>query len=201
MALEIVVKSRARLPQSVSGDAFWYAESGSLLWALVVDGLGHGVQAAEPAHLAVTCISGLVQRLADTRFDPATSLRDMVVRTDECLRGTRGAALGLVLLDAERGEGHFVGVGNVEMRVCGPRALARPICSPGIVGARLTRVRVERFDYVPGHTVILHSDGLSSRFELDAVPATASLEEVADALVARHGKADDMTLLVVRQHA
>lgn len=201
MAIDIVVKSRARLPQGVSGDAFWYVECGALLWALVVDGLGHGVQAAEPARLAVACVSREVQRLSGTHFDPATSMHDMVVRTDECLRGTRGAALGLALLDAERGEGHFVGVGNVEMRVCGPRAPVRPVCTPGIVGARLTRVRVERFDYVPGHVVILHSDGVSSRFELDALLATDSLEDLADGLVATHGEADDLTLLVVRHHA
>lgn len=201
VALEVFVKCLSKIPHTVSGDAFWYMESGSLLWTLVVDGLGHGVAAAEASRLAIDCLSGEVERLSAVPFEPRNSMREMVVLTDRTLRRTRGAAIGLALFDVSRREGYYAGVGNVEMRVVGAQASERPISVAGIVGAGLSRVRVETFSYTPGALIMMHSDGLSSRFDLPPGQGGATLKELGERLIASHAKKDDLTLLMVKQHA
>lgn len=202
MALEVFVKCLSKVPQTVSGDAFWYAESGPRLWALVVDGLGSGVPAAEAARRAVGCVTEAIERLSGTSFEPRMAMHDMVTDTDRVLRRTRGAALGLAFFDAQRREGHFLGVGNIEMRVMGCSACVRPVATPGIVGGGLHRLRVETFSYTPSSLIVMHSDGLSSRFELSSpIEPSLSLREIGEGLVAAHAKNDDLTLLMVKQHA
>lgn len=201
VAIEVFVKCLSKVPRTVSGDAFWYTESGPLLWALVVDGLGHGVPAAEASRKAVDCVALEVGRLSAMPFEPRNAMREMLVLADQTLRRTRGAALGLALFDASRREGHYAGVGNIELRVVGAETAARPICVAGIVGAGLSRVRVETFAYAPGSLIVMHSDGLSSRFELPPEHERAPLEEIGERLIAGHAKKDDLTLLMVKQHA
>jgi hypothetical protein len=167
---------------------------------MVVDGLGSGPFAAAAALSAVDCLRKKVEPLG-TCGDPAAELGSLMQHCDHALRGTRGAALGLALLDGAAGWGYYGGVGNVEMRVVG-RKPAHPACQAGIVGNGVRKVRVERFAYEAGDLVIMHSDGLSSRFQIDAQLALAwSMEVLGEKLVREHGKVDDMTLLLMRQHA
>lgn len=189
------------MPRTVSGDAFWYAERGPVLWALVVDGLGSGEAAAEAAQIAVACIAREAESISSP-FDPRQVLTEMLSLADGQMRRSRGAALGLAMLDAEAREGYFAGVGNVEMRVLGNGTQVRPVGVPGIVGAGLPRMRVEAFPYHRGHLVVLHSDGLSPVFEVEPHECAARpLEALAERLVSAHAKNDDLTLLLVRQHA
>jgi hypothetical protein len=202
VALDVFVKCISKVPDMISGDAFWYAEQAGLLWMLVVDGLGFGPEAAEAARLAVVSISNDVKGRTHPGPIDDRALKEMVRRADELLRASRGAALGLALFEPARSVGRYVGIGNIELRVVGPLAHAHPICTPGIVGAGLRSVRVEAFSYQPGQLILMHSDGLSSRFDLDPQVALGpSLEELGESLVAAHGKKDDLTVLLVKQRA
>lgn len=203
VAIDVFVKCLAKTPSTVSGDAFWYTEDGPRLWTAVVDGLGYGLPAAEAAGVAIASLAQAVEQLSGENepLDPETALPDILRGCDKRLRQTRGAALGLALFDAERGAGVFAGVGNIELRVLGPIDQAHPICMPGIVGAGLTRVHLERFPYSPGQLILMHSDGLSSHFDMSPHFVTQALDEIGEALIATHAKKDDLTLLLVRQHA
>src|ERR1041384_1429608 len=77
-----------------SGDLYVVApyDRGALL--AVFDGLGHGVEAAEAA------IAGA----AVLRAEPTAPVQDLVMRCHEALRGTRGAVMTVVSVDAVRGE-------------------------------------------------------------------------------------------------
>jgi len=204
VGIEVFVRCTSKFPDTVSGDAFWYAEDGPRLWAAVIDGLGFGVPAAEAARLAVACLAQDLQEgvgaAASTDADHALTV--MMQNCDARLHHTRGAALGLALFDMERGEGRYAGVGNVELRVLNANHHSHPVCLNGIVGAGLRKVRVEKFSYAPGSLILMHSDGLSSHFDLEASQYTGRpLEEIGEHLIAAHSKKDDMTLLLMRQHA
>lgn len=204
VGLDVFVKCISKYPEIVSGDAYWYAEEGSCVWAAVVDGLGSGVEAAEAARLAVASLAGDLRANAafNASATPSDALTSMILACDFRLHNTRGAALGVAVFNAELGEGHFAGVGNIELRILNDRRNVHPVCSPGIVGAGVRKVRVERFQYAPGNLILMHSDGLSSHFDLDGCAVVSQpLEEIGEALLHAHRKADDTTLLLIRQHA
>ena len=206
MAIEVFVRCLAKLARTMSGDAFWYAETGRRVWIAVADGLGSGPEAARASRAAIDCLRTLV--LNPSESDETTSLlaprqvEHLIMACDRALCGTRGAALGLALLDAGAREGHYAAIGNIEMRLIGQMS-KHPVGTPGIVGAGVRKIRVQTFPYVPGDLVLLHSDGLSSHFDLDETLANArSLEALGEALVRDQGHAhDDLTLLLLRQHS
>ena len=201
MALQIFVRCLSQKPGQPSGDAFWYSEEPHHVWLMVVDGLGSGPEAAAPAQRAVDCVRKHVEEHGFP-FHPAPEIESILLNCDRALRGSRGAAMGLAIFDAEAGFGYYGGIGNIEMRVLGSKA-AHPPSQPGIVGAGVRKVRVEQFGYTPGDLIIMHSDGLSSRFSLSPQVALGwNLEVVGTQLVAEHGKAhDDMTIVLLRQYA
>ncbi len=202
MAIQVFVKGHARHPGEPSGDAFWYAEEGRRLWIMVVDGLGSGPEAAAPAGEAVRCIRTHVEKTPDPLNVPRT-LENMLQACDHALKGSRGAAMGLATFDMESGVGHYTGVGNVELRVLGAGASCHPVVQAGILGTGLRKVRVEEFPYRVGDLIIMHSDGLSSRFSVpEAMAQGWSLDALGERLVAEWGKAtDDMTVVLARQYA
>lgn len=173
------------------------------MWVLVVDGLGSGQEAAAASGAAVQQVRGHIAglRLQAAQAEPVAFLQDTLHRCDAALRHTRGAALGLAMLDAASHQGHYAGVGNVDLRVIGATRF-HTMSMPGIVGTGVKKIRVEAFSYEPGDLVLMHSDGLSSRFDLDPKLAVSwHLEALGEKLVKEHGyKHDDLTVILLRQY-
>jgi negative regulator of sigma-B (phosphoserine phosphatase) len=93
--------------ETVSGDRYWAgAASNGMLFA-VMDGLGHGREAAAASDIAIATLD----RFAG---DPLTEL---LSRCHEALRGTRGVTMSLAEFDTENALLTWMGVGNVEASV------------------------------------------------------------------------------------
>ena len=72
---------------------------------------------------------------------------------------------------------------------------------PGIAGHQARSIRQYDYEVPPGAAVILHSDGLSSRWEAAALPALEGRDPlvIAAALLAEAGiHRDDAGVLVVK---
>ncbi|WP_432135276.1 MULTISPECIES: SpoIIE family protein phosphatase [unclassified Streptomyces] len=179
-----------------SGDAIGWVRAAGHLTLLLADGLGHGAKAAWASDAAVTAL----RRTAHLPLDEV--LRQM----HRALRPTRGAAVAVARLDTEAGELHFAGVGNVGARLHtrddGWRSL---ISHPGIVGAHFpARVPLNRLPWTPDSLLILHSDGLPSRWtppcdpELFAHdPAVVAAAVLRDAGSAARTVRDDTSVAVL----
>ncbi len=89
--------------QSASGDLCLIKRLGKGTLLAVVDGLGHGQDAASAAHAAV----GAVDRYA------REPLIDLVRRCHDAMVGLRGVVLGLAYLDPQAATMTWLGVGNV----------------------------------------------------------------------------------------
>jgi phosphoserine phosphatase RsbX len=151
----------------------------------LADGLGHGPE----AHAAAEAVCGYARAHGDEPLQ--TMLRGM----DAALSGTRGAAVSLLALLPARRRALFASVGNVELRALS-RARIAPPTSPGIVGCRMRSLRVWEYPLTEGDLLVLLSDGISNRFELDAL-ACLEPQALAEGLVAGHHKADDDACCVV----
>jgi negative regulator of sigma-B (phosphoserine phosphatase) len=168
------------------GDAYLIAPcaSGELAVA-VIDGLGHGAEAARAAAAAVETIRRHLELPAG----------EILRHCDQALRATRGAALGILKV-AEDGRGEFCGIGNIEVQSLYGQAPGL-FCLAGIVGHNLRTLRAMPFTMQAGDVYCLHSDGVSSRAALrDCLPGTP--EAVARCIVEAWGKShDDATAVLL----
>jgi negative regulator of sigma-B (phosphoserine phosphatase) len=154
----------------------------------VIDGLGHGPEAATAAQVAADTM------LAHADTDPT----DVITQCHVALRGTRGAAMLVVSLSFRDSTFAWAGVGNVEgWHLRGSRREAL-VSKAGVVGYQISPPLRRRADLRAGDLFLLASDGISPRFT-DELGSGGDPEAMAASILAKHGRAtDDALILVVR---
>jgi anti-sigma regulatory factor (Ser/Thr protein kinase) len=171
------------------GDAFGVVQTGEVVTALLCDGLGHGPLAASAAGEAVAAV---LEAPAD---EPAALLQ----RAHRRLSGTRGGAIGIVQIAG--GAARFAGLGNVTASILSAGSRKSMLSVPGIVGHQARTIRQFEYQVPPDAAIVLHSDGLSSRWDVAAVPGLAARDPllIAAALLAVAGiHRDDAGVLVLK---
>ncbi|MET9256337.1 ATP-binding SpoIIE family protein phosphatase [Streptomyces sp. NPDC003717] len=143
--------------EQVCGDgwAVRTAGDGDALLLLMCDGLGHGPLAARAAERARSAFRD------SRRTEPAAVLADV----HQALRGTRGAAVAVALVDPVARRVRLSGAGNVSALVATPDGRSTLPSLPGIVGVQLPRPRTFEAAFQPGAALVMHSDGLSDRWK------------------------------------
>ena len=187
----------AELPlpgQVESGDLCFIKRVGRGTLLAVVDGLGHGQEAASAAHAAV----GAIDRYS------REPLVDLVRRCHEALVGLRGAVLGLAYIDPEAESMTWLGVGNVGGVLLRADVKARPprislVPSAGFIGGELPNATMRVVPLTVRDTVILYSDGVKDGFAESLVLAN-SPQQIADHILARHLKGNDDALVLVARY-
>lgn len=178
--------SRPFVGLDVCGDSYLVQESadGGFV-AAVIDGLGHGHESSVAAVRAVEVIRGATDL-------PASQI---LLRCHAELKATRGAAIGLLKVDAT-GKGEFCGIGNVEVQALAGKPPS-VFCLAGIVGHNLRVARPMPVRMAPGDIYCLMSDGISTRANLKScLPGRP--EAVARRIVEKWGRPhDDATALIV----
>jgi len=187
------VALRPHPSQSVSGDGFVVRRfEGGVLMA-VVDGLGHGSEAALAASLCVEVLS------AGAELPMVTMLRNC----HERLRGTRGATASAVAVDFARDAMTWSGVGNVLallLRSDGPTGSNSEtlVQRAGLLGSGAPSPIASTVTLRRGDTLVLATDGIGAGFERLARHGGPP-QAVADRILKGHAKdTDDALVLVAR---
>jgi serine phosphatase RsbU (regulator of sigma subunit) len=169
-------------------------ESGVLV--AVVDGLGHGEEAAAAARLAV----GTLDRFAE---EP---LQEVVRHCHEALIGTRGVVMSLAMFDPAGDTMAWLGIGNVEglvIHVDWPERSGRTslVTRGGIVGSRgnPSVIRPWVIPVQPGDVLVFATDGVRSGFSA-VVSSKETPQKSADMILARYGKGTDDALVLVARY-
>ncbi|HLK38398.1 MAG TPA: ATP-binding protein [Polyangiaceae bacterium] len=157
----------------------------------LIDGLGHGPEAAEAARTA----AALLRKHPDER--PA----HLVQRCHDGLRKTRGVCMSIASIDARQSLISWTGVGNVEgilVRQHPARAVEALPVRGGVVGYQVPALRCDVLPIARGDTLIFATDGIRGGFKLS--PAISnSVELAADSILDGYGKStDDACVLVAR---
>jgi serine/threonine protein phosphatase PrpC len=121
-------------------------------------------------------------------------------RLDAALKGLVGAAAGVARVELERRQLVYAGLGNVGARVFG-REEVRLVSAHGILGQRFRRPVEQRVELEERDVFLMHSDGISERFDRDVFPELgwAPAAKIAALLLSRYGKQhDDASCLVAR---
>jgi anti-sigma regulatory factor (Ser/Thr protein kinase) len=170
------------------GDA-WSLKQDSQGFALfLVDGLGHGIFAAEAARVAIEAFNR----------DPFAEPQDIMVRANGLMSKTRGGAAACARVIGNRIS--YAGVGNISGTLMSAGKSQGMVSQNGTLGSY--RRRSLQFEYArePGGHLIMYSDGISGRWELkertDLLVRHPAI--IAASIYRDHGRGrDDATVVVV----
>jgi anti-sigma regulatory factor (Ser/Thr protein kinase) len=171
------------------GDNFGAMYAGSTLTGVLCDGLGHGPLAAIAAAAAVGAV------LEDTSGEPAA----LVERAHRRISHTRGGAIGVVQVTGNAVR--FAGLGNITATLLSDGSRRNMLSVPGIAGHQARTIRQFSYETGPGTAIVLHSDGISSRWEAAALPGLAARDPlvIAAAVLAEAGShRDDAGIMVLK---
>lgn len=178
--------------EELSGDAWSYTNTLDDASIFVVDGLGHGPLAEIAAREAVKAYE------ANSTLAPAEIL-DAVHRAT---RSTRGAAVAIVRTDWRDGMARFAGVGNISGALVGPSTTRHMVSMNGIIGHEIRTMREFTYPWDAGSLMILYSDGLGTKWDLDAYPGLRRkpCSLIAGVLWRDYARSrDDSTVIVARK--
>ena len=175
--------------EEVCGDGYAARTIEGRRQVLLCDGLGHGPLAAVSAQAAVA------EFLAAPAEGP-TAVLDHIHRRIKHTRGVVGAVAefhpGAEVL-------RFAGVGNIAAVLIDGAQRRAMVSLPGILGGHRREAREFTYPLSPHALVVLHSDGLTDRWNLGAYPGLTAQPPVviAATLMRDAGKRrDDASVLV-----
>ena len=190
-SLQWGVAAKALQGELASGDAYVVCAHPRGMLVAVIDALGHGIAAADPAARTVDIISRHAH-------DPLLSI---VQSCHEAMTGTRGVVMSVASFDVAERQMTWVGIGNVEgvllfaaQTASSPRAVL--VQRGGIVGVRLPQLRVRVIPISDGDTLVFATDGVRTDF-LDGLAPAGTPQGIADDIMARHCKGTDDALVLV----
>jgi anti-sigma regulatory factor (Ser/Thr protein kinase) len=179
--------------ETVCGDVWRAAEVEGELAVMVADGLGHGPSAAEASNRAAA--------LFDEASPAAAGPAAFCTRAHQLLAGSRGAALAIAHISVS-GRVRYAGVGNIAGALVG-RTKSQGLASQnGTIGVNARSAKEFEYDWPDCGVLIMHSDGLTGRWSLDAHQGLAARHPAViagmlyrDCLRGR----DDATIVVVKK--
>ncbi len=185
--------SRCHPGEHLNGDAFLVVNVDSnITVASVIDGLGHGKEAnlaSEKAKEQIILKSDL----------PLDSLMKYVHNS---IRGTRGATIGLAKINTSTNKLQFSGIGNIESFIITDEGKKTLLSFGGIMGHNMRTPRVFDFDFLPGNTLCMYSDGITTRWRHEEIDWEASPQKISEHIIDNHSRPnDDATILIIRNSA
>lgn len=188
---EIGVLGRPCPGELVSGDHAAFVRRDHALVVAVVDGVGHGAPAREAAAEAVAAF------LAHSSASPLLILD----ACDAAVASLRGAVMAVARIDEHAGLVDHAAVGNVNTRVERFRASRILSGSSSTLGARAGRKKplAESMAIEPAETVIMYTDGITSRLDLASDPDLLREHPIviAEHIIANHARGNDDALVLV----
>jgi negative regulator of sigma-B (phosphoserine phosphatase) len=181
--------------QKESGDRHLVRERSEDILVAVIDGLGHGDEAALAAKKAVA----ILERSGED------SLVALFEQCHEGLRSTRGVVMSLASIKPQQGMIHWVGVGNVQGVVVRSRS-GRPcvteelLLRAGVVGAQLPPLQATAAPLVRADILIFATDGIRSGFAENLSPIQAP-QKLAEKILEGYHRGDDDALVVVTRYS
>lgn len=194
--IEWAAKARPLPGETICGDRLIAVDvdgTAALIGAL--DGLGHGVAAADAANRGVDVL----------RAARAEPLEVLVQRCHRALSGTRGAAMTLVRIDFQTDTLSWVGIGNVAADLvakhpAGVEVRSSARLAGGIVGHRIPEALTpQQVPIRPGDLLVMASDGIVDD-HLNDIDFAATALTIAEQILRSHAKDSDDALVLTARH-
>ena len=192
VAATVAGMTRAIAGETLSGDGYATRLHDGRLQALLTDGLGHGP-------LAQLTSTALGQAFRDTSASRPAAILDHLQRSAS---GTRGAVACVVDIDPVTSTVRSASLGNIAGWIVGAHQRRGIAAQPGFVGDRARRtIREYDYPYDDESVVVLHTDGLTDRWDLADQPGLIMRNPLVIAATLMRDAAvrrDDAGVLVIR---
>jgi len=192
--IEWAVAAHTLPGQAESGDQHWVKVSATQALVAVVDGVGHGNEAAQAS----------LRAIATLRQFAGESPLALFERCHQRLRSTRGVVMSLAVFSAGDNAMTWLGVGNVEGVMLHPPSRVPPrqeslLLRPGVLGIRLPRLSASVLQVSAGDLLIFATDGLREGFEAHT-NLRDSPQQIADRILDQYGRGTDDALVLVARY-
>ena len=192
--MEWAFAARTKAGHADSGDIHVVKRCAAGMLLAVIDGVGHGKEAALAARVA--------QDVLD--FYAEEPLVQLLHRCHQWLRFTRGVVMSLAWIDAQSNTMKWVGVGNVQgvllSRGSGGQAVENSLLlRAGVVGVRLPVLEAAVVEISRGDTLVLATDGVKATFDRSRA-SKLSPQNAADQILAQYGDSGDDALVLVARY-
>ncbi|HTP83895.1 MAG TPA: SpoIIE family protein phosphatase [Alphaproteobacteria bacterium] len=178
--------------ERVCGDGWAFTKSAKGPTLVVADGSGHGPAAEIASRAALRTF----QTCADE------DCPEILARMHRELAPTRGAAVAVARVEREARVVRFAGVGNIAGAIVDPAGSVRRMVSHnGIVGHIAARIHEFSYPWSDGSLLLMHSDGLSTKWDFAAYPGlAASHPSLVAGILFRdfRRRTDDATVVAMR---
>jgi phosphoserine phosphatase RsbX len=190
-ALDRGVAGAPHAGEARSGDIAVFAPTAKGALACLIDGLGHGDEAADAAEAAAEVV----------RANAGADAQELFERCHEALIDTRGVVMTAAWFDLELGVLAWTGVGNVDARLVrsGPEGRQElALVFSGVLGYRVPKVRLAEMELGPGDLLVMLTDGIEGAIS-PALAGGGAAQALADRIFTMCAKGtDDALALVVR---
>jgi len=146
--------------EEVAGDAWAFRERDGRLALIVADGLGHGLMAARASAEAISAF----------RRDSESAPIAVLNRVHAALRSTRGAAVAIAEIDPTQGVVRYAGIGNISGVIVRSDRPLSMVSHNGTAGFHIPRLQEFLYPLPEEGLIIMHSDGLTTNWNLDHYP-------------------------------
>jgi serine phosphatase RsbU (regulator of sigma subunit) len=158
---------------------------------IIIDASGHGRAASEVAQHALEVMGR----------NATSQVESIFLRVHDALKGSGGAAVGVMFLDDSSSMLRYAGVGNTRAMKTGSAGEWVGISRDGVLGNRLPNLHIQETAMAPGDLIVLWTDGVSD-FEVRKLAtknAFKAEEEIAKMIVSQLAKPyDDACCLTLR---
>jgi anti-sigma regulatory factor (Ser/Thr protein kinase) len=177
--------------ETLCGDAWELHRSPQRSVYIVADGLGHGPIASEASQEAIRVFKAYVQHPPDR----------ILSEVHGALAKTRGAAVSVAEILHEKHVLNYAGAGNIVAAICSHGKTRSLVSMNGTVGHSIGRIQQFSYPWEKDASLIMHSDGLGTRWNLENYPGLSSRHPALLAGVLFRDfvrKRDDATIVVSR---
>lgn len=179
--------------EDVCGDAWAVTAGNGQSTVLIVDGLGHGLLAFDAAQQALDAFGEHAE-------EPPESILNAL---DVALRTGRGAVAAVAQVDWTKRELCYAGAGNIAGTLVPVSGKIFGLVSHnGTLGQKVSRFQEQIRAWPDQGLLVLHSDGLSSHWELETYPGlTRKHPSLIAGVLYRDfaNRRDDVVVLVARE--
>jgi anti-sigma regulatory factor (Ser/Thr protein kinase) len=189
--LEFGAVSVPKEHESACGDVWASKARADQAWIMVADGLGHGPLAAQAANEAARVFES----------DPGGAPHEILTQAHGLLRATRGASVAIAQIGFSECAVRYAGVGNIAGQILTGTESRSLVSHNGTLGHELHRVQEFTYPWPPDGLLVMHSDGLLTRWSINPYPGLAARHPAVIAGVLyrdfQRGR-DDVTVVVAR---
>lgn len=150
-----------RMPgEEVCGDMWDARAERTSTYLITCDGLGHGIFAESASKEAI--------RLFNER--PGANVLQIIQELHSGLRGTRGVAGAIAMIEEEKESIQYVGIGNISAVINSLAKSRQLISHNGTLGHNVNKFQSYSYPFTSDDVLVMHSDGLQTRWLLESYP-------------------------------